>query len=124
MRRGRAMSFENFSLTVEDYIDDFVIRSGNGACSTCEFCFPHFDDKGNVNYDVCASVYYDKKIIDYSKVRDCWEIGFDEYCNRWEDYKKKYDFDKMLDDGYRLYLIHGWKPLILDTNSGMWSVKE
>ena len=119
---GRLMSFEKFSCFVEDVIDDFI-RSGRGTCVTCEFRFPQYDNKGNIDYDVCASVHYNKKITDYNKVRDCWEIGLNEYVRRWEEYKKKHNIEKIAKEGYELYLQHG-KSIVLDVESETWSIAE
>lgn len=124
MRRGRAMSFEKFFLAVQDYINDFVIRSGKGTCATCEFCLPNnTDDKGNLDYYVCADAHYGEKITDYNITRDCWSIGLDEYTRRWEEYKKKHNMEKIAKDGYELYLQHG-KSIALDVKSGTWSITE
>jgi hypothetical protein len=121
---GRRMSFENFSyFYVEDTVDDFI-RSGQGTCATCEFCFPNnTDDKGNVDYYVCADAHYDEKITDYNTTRDCWSIGLDEYTRRREEYKKKHNMEKIAKDGYELYLQHG-KFIALNVESGTWSITE
>jgi hypothetical protein len=108
---GRHMSFENFSyFYVEDEIDDFI-RSRQGTCVTCEFNFG----------GTCADAHYGENITDYNTIRDCWSIGLEEYTKRWEDYKKKHNMEKIVKDGYELYLQYG-KSIALDVESGTWSI--